>query len=276
MIDVHYLDLIKQYALSLGFLRVRLANCEEGGRWLMVALPYLPATPAARRYFGLYTCHDNYTRAVDLLKQVRQKASELLSVSPKSMRIICNSRETEKKLAASCGLGYYGKNSLIIIPNWGSFCVLAALHLPIDDAPDAPLPSVAPYHCGSCQLCRFNCPVRALETPYQLEVEQCAQQWASTGQQPPDHLLEQAPKMILGCDRCQTCCPKNIKAMQYYKQMAELADDQPWTDIHLWLQEDAEQRGIVIKSSPLKFKWLDKDNLRENAIRCAQYDGLLS
>ncbi len=233
---------------------------EGGGVWLALALPYLPASVQARATIGWFACHDNYERAVGLVKQLRRTAAGGLGVAAKTMRIICNSSDiNEKALGASCGLGVYGKNSLLLIPEWGSFVVLCALHLPIDAAVDGPL-DPDDYGCGECTICARSCPTKALHQPYKCDVKLCAQAWASDGLPPQN---DDWPAMIYGCDRCQMGCPKNQKTLHLNRQA--IATESAWTQEKLWAEGTLEEVTLAVSKSPLRFKWLDKENLMNNA-----------
>ncbi|MGL4524507.1 MAG: 4Fe-4S double cluster binding domain-containing protein [Spirochaetia bacterium] len=261
-------DQISHLAIQAGFLRPRFAATGQGV-WMMAGLPYLPADTKSRQYFGLFACHDNYEHAVNMMKILRYSIASLIGHKPKNLSIICNSKVDERSLAESCGVGFRGKNSLIILPGWGSLCVLIGLFIPIELEPDPPLDK-AEHGCGNCQSCQKICPVDALHNPYQLDVPKCAQYWASSGLQPPIGYEEDAPLMIYGCDRCQNCCPKNQIALQFYKEHEATADPSPWADLQLWIAQDTGPLYTALKKSSMRFGWLDKDNLRLNAKRISE------
>lgn len=251
---------LKTQALALGFVRARVAVAEAGGVWLVLALPYLPASVQARSTIGWFACHDNYGRAVSLVKQLRLTASVVLGVSAKTMRIICNSSDiNEKALGVSCGVGVYGKNSLLLVPDFGSYVVLCALHLPVSTPADAPLDEEK-FGCGSCTICARACPTKALNKPYKCDTTLCAQAWASEGLPPQN---DDWPGMIYGCDRCQMGCPKNQKTLNLNREA--VCSESAWTQELLWEEGNKDEIALAIANSPLRFKWLDKDNLINNA-----------
>jgi epoxyqueuosine reductase QueG len=254
------IDHLKTQGLALGFVRARVAPAEGGGVWLMFALPYLPASDQARATMGWFACHDNYDHAVGLVKQLRRMASDKLALPVKNMRIICNSSDiNEKVLGASCGLGVYGKNSLLLIPEWGSFVVLCALYLPIEVSVD-PVLDVNEHNCEDCTICIGSCPTKALHKPYVCDTQLCAQAWVSKGLSPQN---DDWPPMIYGCDRCQMGCPKNKKALDLNKKA--VAMESKWTQAQLWERGQLDIIAEAIAQSPLRFKWLNKENLINNA-----------
>ena len=110
----------------------------------------------------------------------------------------------EKAYAQQAGLGWIGKNTLLISPKLGSYTFIAGLATNLSLVPDAPF---ARDLCGTCQRCVEACPTGALE-PYRLDVRRCIAYW--TIEAPT--LLEGAPASgpwVFGCDECQAVCPWN-------------------------------------------------------------------
>ena len=75
----------------------------------------------------------------------------------------------EKAWAQRCGVGWQGKNTLIIHPSAGSFFFIGIILTNLEIEPDIP----AKDHCGSCEKCIKACPTGALDTPYQLNIPRC-------------------------------------------------------------------------------------------------------
>ena len=110
----------------------------------------------------------------------------------------------EKAYAQQAGLGWIGKNTLLINPKLGSYTFIAGLATNLFLMPDAPFGRDL---CGTCQRCVEACPTGALE-PYRLDVRRCIAYW--TIEAPT--LSEGAPSSgswIFGCDECQAVCPWN-------------------------------------------------------------------
>ena len=118
----------------------------------------------------------------------------------------------EKSFAWQSGLGFIGKNTLLVIPGYGSYFFLveilttATLQYPvIEPMPDA---------CGACTACMEACPTGALEKPYLLNAPKCLAYLTieHKGDISPALGLEMG-KCFLGCDRCQEACPFNKGAL---------------------------------------------------------------
>lgn len=111
----------------------------------------------------------------------------------------------ERSYAASAGLGWIGKNTMLINKEIGSYffigIILCNLELEQDAAP--------PDHCGSCQLCMESCPTEALNA-YELDARRCISYLTieHRGEIQPE-LSEKMGQHLVGCDICQEVCPWN-------------------------------------------------------------------
>lgn len=116
----------------------------------------------------------------------------------------------EKQLAVEAGLGWIGRQSLLITPQFGSFVVLGELLLDDEaDAWDAPLQGAG---CGSCRACVAQCPTGAIVADCTVDTGRCIS----------CHTIEREPASeigldgwIFGCDACQSVCPWNRQAPHY-------------------------------------------------------------
>ena len=118
----------------------------------------------------------------------------------------------ERGFAARCGLGWIGKNTLLVNRKLGSYTVLGALLLSHELPANLGQIEVADS-CGTCTRCVEACPTQAIRPGRQLDARQCISYWTIEKRGPIGH---QAGSLLhgwlFGCDICQEVCPWNRKA----------------------------------------------------------------
>ncbi|ASP40878.1 tRNA epoxyqueuosine(34) reductase QueG [Bacterioplanes sanyensis] len=141
-------------------------------------------------------------RLTQLGKQLQSAAGEM------GFRAFVDSAPVlERALANKAGLGWVGKNTMLINRRAGSYFflgeILTDLPLPIDPAYDK-------EHCGRCQACLDICPTQAFVGPYVLDARRCISYLTIELDGPiPEELRPGMGNRIFGCDDCQIGCPWN-------------------------------------------------------------------
>lgn len=170
----------------------------------------------------------------------------------------------EKQLAVEAGLGWIGRQSLLVTPRYGTYVLLGVLLLCDEaDAYDQPFEG---SRCGRCRNCIESCPTGAIVAPKVIDAGRCI----------ACHTIEKRPAAevdldgwIFGCDRCQSCCPHNQKApLSAHPAFAPLFD--PLTTApEAWLAMDEEAFRERFGTTPLTRSGLKRiqDNLRREERR---------
>ncbi len=115
----------------------------------------------------------------------------------------------EREFAAAAGLGWIGKNTLVLSPGLGSLFFLGAVVTSLEIAADPPMPD----HCGTCTRCLEACPTKAFPAPYQMDASRCISYLTIEHRaEIPDEFHAGIGDWLFGCDICQQVCPFNRDA----------------------------------------------------------------
>jgi epoxyqueuosine reductase len=162
----------------------------------------------------------------------------------------------ERAWAQKSGIGWIGKNSLLLNKNIGSFFFLAELIVDLDLEVDGPVKDF----CGTCSACMDACPTDAIPQPYVVDGSKCISYF--TIELKEEIPVEQKGKFenwIFGCDICQDVCPWNRFSKPHHEPKFEPHQDlekmksQGWNEI----TEDVFQKLF-----------------RKSAVKRAKFEGL--
>ena len=175
---------------------------------LVVGLDYggrEPSGPVARYARG----DDYHELMVERLRALHRWLNETLGREVRGKAYVDTGPLLERDLARRAGLGWFGKNTMLVNPSSGSFFFLGALLLDLELAPDEPF---AADHCGTCTRCLDACPTAALPAPRELDATRCISYLTiETKGDIPESLRPLIGEHLYGCDVCQDVCPWNAK-----------------------------------------------------------------
>ncbi|MEN6481204.1 MAG: tRNA epoxyqueuosine(34) reductase QueG [Anaerolineaceae bacterium] len=115
----------------------------------------------------------------------------------------------ERELAQRAGLGWIGKNSCLIHPQFGSFSLIGEIFTDLEIEPDQPFTH---DYCGKCQRCITACPTSCILPNRTIDARRCISTLTIENKNEiPIHLREKIGTWVFGCDVCQNVCPWNRK-----------------------------------------------------------------
>lgn len=113
----------------------------------------------------------------------------------------------DRAVAQRAGVGFIGKNCMMITKAYGSWVFLGALLTDVRIEP-RPLP-ISTDSCGDCDLCLTACPTGALREPFVLDSQSCLSYLTQSKGIIATEYRAALGRRVWGCDTCQTVCPKN-------------------------------------------------------------------
>ncbi|RLD02310.1 MAG: tRNA epoxyqueuosine(34) reductase QueG [Chloroflexi bacterium] len=153
----------------------------------------------------------------------------------------------EKELAMRAGLGWIGKNTILINKEYGSYFFLAEILLGIELIIDPP---VTENYCGDCTRCLVTCPTGALREPYTLDANRCISYLTIEHRgEIPEGLRSRIGDWIFGCDICQLICPWNKPGQEASNILEEFRPREEILEVDL-----IEELGLCQEEFSTRFK----------------------
>ena len=169
-------------------------------------------------------------------------------------------QHVDREAAARAGVGFYGKNTLLITRRHGSWVVLGTLVTTAEVEATPPLGA----DCGTCTLCIEACPTGALDEPGVLDATKCLSYWTQSATPIPEHYRVELGAQVYGCDICQDVCPWN-RGVEKRRAGAPLpAGAEPHVRLVDWLREDGD--ALTRRYERLYVPRNDARYLRRNAL----------
>ena len=159
---------------------------------------------------AMYAWGDDYHDVIrDKLRALVDRLHESITESFEAKVCVDTVPLMERELAATAGIGWVGKNTLVLNEQMGSYFFLGAVVTTLDLEPDEP----ALDHCGTCTACLDACPTEAFTAPYQMDASRCISyltiEHRGDISKPFQDMMGD---WVFGCDVCQEVCPHNRDA----------------------------------------------------------------
>ncbi len=213
-----------------------------------------------------------YARGRDYHNVVRRKLRKLAAFvrtlgspeQPVHARPLCDDAPIlERVWAARAGLGFVGKNGLLIVPGKGSNVLLGEVVTTLELEPDEPMSE----RCGACTRCLDACPTHAFARPFVLDPRRCISYLTIELRDPiPKEQREGVGEHLFGCDDCQTVCPFNASA--HPREASSLEAFEPlerWSRATLASLLAIEEEGWRAVSEGSPVRRATRDGLARNA-----------
>jgi epoxyqueuosine reductase len=201
-----------------------------------------------------YTWFDGYA-------DLREKLDALGRRLGGEYRVLVDENDhVDREAAARAGVGFYGKNTMLITRRHGSWVVLGTL---VTDVELDPSPRLE-LDCGSCTLCIDACPTGALDEPGVLDSTRCLSYWTQAPEPIPEEYRAELGTQVYGCDICQDVCPWNRGIEKRRAGRAPSADLEPHVSLVEWLE--ASDQDLRDRYERLYFPRKDPRYLRRNAL----------
>jgi len=182
---------------------------------IALAVPY-PPPPAAENlplegFVAAYALGDDYHEIIrDRLHSLCDSLDRLAGRRLEHRAYVDTGPVLEREIASRAGLGWIGRNSMLIHPALGSFFFLAEILTELTLPPDLPFSA---DRCGTCDRCRKACPTGCILPDRTIDSRRCISYLTIEHRGPiPQPLRGLIGRSVFGCDICQTVCPWNRKA----------------------------------------------------------------
>lgn len=235
---------------------------EEGKTIISIAFPYLHDVEYYDNGFSVYTRGTDYHRVV---KSYLSKICEFIeSIGGKALSFVDSNFLPERYIAYLAGVGFIGKNNLIITKKYGSYVflgeIITDLEIEINERNYEEIQSFK--ECGNCELCYKSCPSKAINT-YKKNSNICVSYFTQKKDLEDKH-IKLLKGRVFGCDSCQKCCP--------YNEHIEFSKIQEFYPFDFMNKDNTLQ---LVNASTKEFKesffrtscgWRGKNVLKRNAL----------
>lgn len=193
------------------------------------------------------------------LKKIVDFINQETDFKCKSKNKSCYVPLTEKPIAQRAGVGWYGKNGIIITERFGSWVVLGEIITELELDTDESLQR----DCGDCTICIDSCPTKAIVSPYVIDRTKCLQFISERVMKVPLAFREKWVDRLYGCTTCQEVCPQNrkVKPKKYKPEYGYIGSRIPLIPL-LQISEEEFQNYFAYNQIAMR----PREAIRRNAV----------
>lgn len=184
------------------------------------------------------------------IKEMLSEVAERLKAYSPNLRFrtfVDTAPLSEKSYARRAGLGWIGRNSLLVTPNHGSMLLLGEIVMDdVVDEYDSPMDSVG---CGECRRCVEACPNGAIREDKTIDTRRCIS--CRTIEPMASGEAIDLDGWIFGCDRCQSVCPYNMKAPLHSNHRFDPIINPLALDSDAWQGMSEEEFSALASTTPM-------------------------
>ncbi|AWI03003.1 tRNA epoxyqueuosine(34) reductase QueG [Clostridium drakei] len=230
---------------------------KDGKTIISIAFPYLFNNDFQQQVgFSKYTQGRDYHVVVsEYLKNICSLIEK--EMSGKAVYFVDSNSLPERYIAKLCGIGFIGKNNMIITEKYGSYVFLGEIITNISIEEDEPMEC----KCEDCDLCQKSCPTGAIRNENNSNI--CLS-YISQKKEIDDEWFNKLKGRIFGCDTCQRICPFNKKAS--FSNIEEFRPYDFMEVINLEELANIDKRIFLNKYSKSSCGWRGKNVLQRNAL----------
>jgi epoxyqueuosine reductase len=204
-------------ALAMKYSVPKSSSPAVAGRGSMDSAPEAVGNDGREGRVARYALGKDYHKVIN--KKLEAFTRYLAALAPKAeyRTFVDTGPLLERAFAQRAGIGFIGKNTMVITKGLGSWVFLASVITTLDlplDAPDV-------RSCGECRLCIDACPTQAISAPFELDARRCISYLTIEHDGPIDpDLRGKTEGWIFGCDICQEVCPHNVPNRHSLRSLA--------------------------------------------------------
>lgn len=230
---------------------------KEGKTIISLAFPYFfDDDSEGRSYFSVYTRGLDYHKVVS--KYLDKLCSFIVSNGGQAKYFVDNNYLPERYIAWQSGLGFIGKNNMLINKNYGSYVFLGEVITDLELEADSPIDN----KCGFCELCINACPTKAINKR-QNNSNVCLS-YITQKKDIDDFWFSKLNGRIFGCDSCQKICPYNRIVKK--SKIQEFKPFDFMTNIDLEELVNLDNKNFNEKFKQTSAGWRGKNIIKRNAL----------